>query len=48
VELDVPHLLVPGDRQGEAIADTPMRELRILCEHEWLTDAGFAADVRGQ
>jgi mannose-6-phosphate isomerase-like protein (cupin superfamily) len=37
VELDVPHLLVPGERQGEAIVDTPTRELRILCEHEWLT-----------
>jgi mannose-6-phosphate isomerase-like protein (cupin superfamily) len=37
VELDVPHLLAPGDHQGEAITDTPPRELRILLEHDWLT-----------
>ena len=30
-------LLSPGDRQGEAITDTPDRELRLLCAHEWLT-----------
>jgi mannose-6-phosphate isomerase-like protein (cupin superfamily) len=49
VELDVPHLLVPGDRQGEAITDTPPRELRILCEHEWLhaTWTRHAAGERG-
>lgn len=49
MELDVPHLLVPGDRQGEAIVDTPTRELRILCEHEWLnaTWTRHAAGERG-
>jgi mannose-6-phosphate isomerase-like protein (cupin superfamily) len=36
VELDVPHLLVPGERQGEAISVKPNRELRILCDHDWL------------
>ncbi|MGE5274579.1 MAG: cupin domain-containing protein [Verrucomicrobiota bacterium] len=36
MELDVPHLLAPAEGQGEAITDTPRRELRILCEHEWL------------
>jgi mannose-6-phosphate isomerase-like protein (cupin superfamily) len=49
VELDVPHLLAPGDGQGEAITDTPTRELRILCEHEWLnaTWTRHAAGERG-
>jgi len=49
VELDVPHLLVPGDRQGETISDTPNRELRILCEHDWLnvTWTRHAAGERG-
>jgi quercetin dioxygenase-like cupin family protein len=30
-----PLLLRPG--QGEVIVDRPKRELRILCDHEWLT-----------
>jgi quercetin dioxygenase-like cupin family protein len=37
MELDVhPVLLRPGDGVGEAIVDRPNRELRILCDHEWL------------
>jgi quercetin dioxygenase-like cupin family protein len=38
VELDVAHplLLAPGTGQGEAIVDTPARELRVLCEHDLL------------
>jgi mannose-6-phosphate isomerase-like protein (cupin superfamily) len=37
VQLDVAQLLAPADGDGEAITDTPPRELRILCEHDWLT-----------
>jgi quercetin dioxygenase-like cupin family protein len=33
----LPILLTPRERQGEAITDRPKRELRVLCEHEWLT-----------
>lgn len=29
-------LLRPAESEGEAIVDTPNRELRILCDHEWL------------
>ena len=49
MELDVAHLLAPGEREGEAISDTPTRELRILCEHEWLnvTWTRHAAGERG-
>src|SRR3954466_4591174 len=32
-----PIILCPGARQGEAITDKPDRELRLLCDHEWLT-----------
>jgi mannose-6-phosphate isomerase-like protein (cupin superfamily) len=49
VELDVAHLLAPAAGEGEAITDTPARELRILCEHEWLnvTWSRHAAGERG-
>lgn len=47
MELDVPHLLAPADRGGEAITDTPRRELRILCEHEWL-HATWTRHVTGE
>jgi mannose-6-phosphate isomerase-like protein (cupin superfamily) len=36
VQLDVSHPVLLGPGTGEAIVDTPNRELRILCEHEWL------------
>jgi mannose-6-phosphate isomerase-like protein (cupin superfamily) len=38
VELDVRHplLLAPDRGDGEAIVDTAKRELRILCDHDWL------------
>jgi mannose-6-phosphate isomerase-like protein (cupin superfamily) len=29
-------LLNPAQGEGEAIVDTELRELRILCDHEWL------------
>jgi mannose-6-phosphate isomerase-like protein (cupin superfamily) len=35
--LPLPLLLTPGKGDGEAVSDTPTRELRILCEHDWLT-----------
>jgi mannose-6-phosphate isomerase-like protein (cupin superfamily) len=49
VELDVPHLLAPADGEGEAVTDTTARELRILCEHDWLnvTWTRHAAGERG-
>jgi mannose-6-phosphate isomerase-like protein (cupin superfamily) len=49
VELRVPHLLRPADGEGEAITDTPNRELRILCEHDRLhvTWTRHAAGERG-
>jgi mannose-6-phosphate isomerase-like protein (cupin superfamily) len=49
VELDVAHLLAPADGGGEAVTDTPARELRILCEHDWLdvTWTRHAAGERG-
>lgn len=50
MELDVhPVLLRPADGEGEAIVDTPNRELRILCDHEWLnaTWTRHAAGERG-
>jgi mannose-6-phosphate isomerase-like protein (cupin superfamily) len=51
VELDVGHpvLLRPGEGEGEAITDTPTRELRILCDHGWLnvTWTRHAAGERG-
>jgi mannose-6-phosphate isomerase-like protein (cupin superfamily) len=31
-----PFLLAPAVGEGEAVVDTPNRELRILCDHEWL------------
>jgi quercetin dioxygenase-like cupin family protein len=45
----LPILLSPGSGEGEAIVDTPARELRILCEHEWLhaTWTRHAAGERG-
>jgi mannose-6-phosphate isomerase-like protein (cupin superfamily) len=37
MELDVhPVLLRPAEGEGEVIVHTPKRELRILCDHEWL------------
>jgi mannose-6-phosphate isomerase-like protein (cupin superfamily) len=36
MELDVGQARLLGAREGEAITDTPSRELRILCEHDWL------------
>jgi quercetin dioxygenase-like cupin family protein len=42
-----PILLSPSDRQGEAIVDTPARELRILCEHDWL-DATWTRHAAGE
>jgi quercetin dioxygenase-like cupin family protein len=50
MELDVhPVLLRPAEGEGEAIVDTPNRELRILCDHEWLnaTWTRHAAGERG-
>lgn len=41
MELDVPHLLRPAEGEGEAITDKPHRELRLLCDHEWLTVTWF-------
>ena len=43
----LPVLLSPADRQGEAITDTPDRELRILCDHEWL-NATWTRHAEGQ
>ena len=43
----LPILLSPSDRQGEAIVDTPARELRILCEHDWL-DATWTRHAAGE
>jgi quercetin dioxygenase-like cupin family protein len=38
VQLDVRQpLLLGSPGEGEAITDRPNRELRILCDHEWLT-----------
>jgi len=37
MELDVGQARLLGVHEGEAISDTPNRELRILCDHEWLT-----------
>jgi mannose-6-phosphate isomerase-like protein (cupin superfamily) len=37
VQLDVGHPVFLGPGEGEPITDTPPRELRILCDHEWLT-----------
>jgi mannose-6-phosphate isomerase-like protein (cupin superfamily) len=37
VQLDVRQPILLGPGEGEAIVDTPDRELRILCDHEWLT-----------
>lgn len=49
MELDVgqARLLAPGE--GEAVSDTPNRELRILCDHGWLnvTWTRHAAGERG-
>jgi mannose-6-phosphate isomerase-like protein (cupin superfamily) len=36
VELDVGQARLLGLHEGEAISDTPTRELRILCDHDWL------------
>jgi mannose-6-phosphate isomerase-like protein (cupin superfamily) len=36
VELDVGQARLLGVHEGEAISDTPDRELRILCDHDWL------------
>lgn len=36
MELDVGQARLLGAHEGEAISDTPNRELRILCEHDWL------------
>jgi mannose-6-phosphate isomerase-like protein (cupin superfamily) len=36
VELDVGQARLLGVHEGEAISDTPSRELRILCDHDWL------------
>src|SRR4051812_29024635 len=50
MELDVhPVVLRPADGEGEAIVDTELRELRILCDHEWLnvTWTRHAAGERG-
>lgn len=49
VKLDIPHLLRPAAGEGEAIVDTPNRELRVLCEHDWLntTWTRHAAGERG-
>jgi quercetin dioxygenase-like cupin family protein len=42
-------ILSPGAGEGEAITDTPARELRILCDHDWLnvTWTRHAAGERG-
>jgi mannose-6-phosphate isomerase-like protein (cupin superfamily) len=37
VQLDVRQPILLGPGEGEAIVDKPHRELRILCDHEWLT-----------
>lgn len=42
-----PLLLRPAEREGEAITDTPDRELRILCDHEWL-NATWTRHAEGQ
>src|SRR3954451_7588301 len=51
MQLDVghPRLLRPENGEGEAIVDTMERELRILCEHDWLhaTWTRHAAGERG-
>jgi mannose-6-phosphate isomerase-like protein (cupin superfamily) len=36
MELDVGQARLLGAHEGEAISDTPNRELRVLCEHDWL------------
>ena len=36
MELDVSQARLLGVHEGEAISDTPNRELRILCDHDWL------------
>src|SRR3954469_10742199 len=36
-----PITLKPSAREGEAITDKPNRELRLLCDHEWLTVTWF-------
>jgi mannose-6-phosphate isomerase-like protein (cupin superfamily) len=36
MELDVGQARLLGVHEGEAISDTPNRELRILCDHDWL------------
>jgi mannose-6-phosphate isomerase-like protein (cupin superfamily) len=36
VELDVAQPRLLTVHEGEAITDTPNRELRVLCEHDWL------------
>jgi len=34
---ELPLLLVPAEGDGEAITERPNRELRLLCDHDWLT-----------
>ena len=36
MELDVAQPRLLSVHEGEAISDTPNRELRILCDHDWL------------
>lgn len=47
--MPLPLLVAPDEGEGEAISDTPSRELRILCEHDWLnvTWTRHAAGERG-
>jgi mannose-6-phosphate isomerase-like protein (cupin superfamily) len=40
-------VLQPGKGGGEVIVDTPARELRILCEHDWL-DATWTRHAAGE
>jgi mannose-6-phosphate isomerase-like protein (cupin superfamily) len=49
VELDVAQSRLLAVHEGEAITDTPNRELRILCEHDWMhvTWTRHAAGERG-
>jgi mannose-6-phosphate isomerase-like protein (cupin superfamily) len=49
VELDVGQARLLAAHEGEAISDTPERELRILCDHDWLhvTWTRHAAGERG-
>jgi quercetin dioxygenase-like cupin family protein len=37
VQLDVRQPILLGSGEGEAITNKPDRELRFLCDHEWLT-----------